>query len=1303
MRREAMPEPLTSASRSATHTLSGTYLSNPSTDVKSLAYCNNYCWMSPLLSKQAFLFIVFLGLVLPTAVRIVSSPFTIVLLLPLLAVVAAVGFLALNIILGYVLDATRPAAQNALPTAARPLAFSTPAAWQAVLTRSQWSHKPPQSLPPLYPESPVISAALNDILIMVVRDFVLVWYKEISSSPSFPTAVSSVLHSSTEQLLARVTNIDISALAVKRLLPKVTDHIDQFRQSEVALRGAGLERRLTQSEELDILLASRYAGKGGGKLHRAVDNLSSTFTKQTEENHLRELVDKVLPSILPEKEARSQALRTVIREILACSVLYPVMDMLADPDFWNRTIDQIAGAAIRQQKLVSKVRNILEAQLPRPHTRSVEPRAPTTETITIHTDSRQFESFLRSINRCSSLLDARRLKNDIMGEIRRTRALLANHEKEDWINGQKTEDIVAFLDRLYTAKRKVEKRIVLLGGEFDSRQSTYQEAGTASRLTLRDVLTNPSSLSYFMEFMDRRHRALLVQFWLTVESFKNPLESVDSGSSDEEDEPVLDPARSATLEDISMLNELYFSGPAPDSVLACISQKHVTSIRCFGLGEELPSPVAERRVRRSVMLAQRQVEREMELDFEEFQRSELWFRVVGDIEGRKGGTDSTSQQAKTDDYLIMSRAASEASQVSLGSGRDGARLFSTQHARPVPRSNSSPLLSAPPPQKPVLTGNSSPSTTIPRASTSNLELLMSPVPDSPSAPSSRAPLFDDPEDARLSEQSRRMEAIQAALTDIIALDKQHDDKQNASSSDSRSAQNVGLSGSRIFETGKRSSTVDEEPDEGEERPDDDSDKSHGSFQLAGPGDLQLSHEIVRLANKIEKLQSQDTLLDTLIKKAELTGDAQELRLLRRSKSSLTRELRELKFQKTQYEQQESANRLLSDRTRVAIVNSTIAEEDGKSVVRYLIEVQQLAPDGTFTSGWVVARRYNEFFNMHNKLRDRYALVRNLDFPGKRLVTSLSGSFVDSRRVALEKYVQSLIAIPAVCESDELRNFLSRDSPFIASESPPSNARVVPAFPGKDLVRTMYQSVAESIDDMFFGPSMLDVIIQRLTTQAAEFAGIVGTGIHDEDLVAQALKASGKSTSEDTLLQLSGDLKPLEGETSTSTFSSPICDLVLAVFELDKKNNWLRRQAIVIILQQVFGGTIERKLRETFKVYLDEPHLMSYVNIFRDSLWPGGQLKPSGVPRTAEERLRTRDEANRKLSALVPDLVANMIGRSNARRGARRIFAVLQNRRLNQHLLYTIVDERRKASLSWSAHHLIIVTAIWNGTRWFGAL
>jgi len=59
------------------------------------------------------------------------------------------------------------------------------------------------------------------------------------------------------------------------VLSRVTSHIEQFRQSGVALRGAGPER---QSEELVVLFASRYVGKGE-RLHPDIDNLLSTFTK----------------------------------------------------------------------------------------------------------------------------------------------------------------------------------------------------------------------------------------------------------------------------------------------------------------------------------------------------------------------------------------------------------------------------------------------------------------------------------------------------------------------------------------------------------------------------------------------------------------------------------------------------------------------------------------------------------------------------------------------------------------------------------------------------------------------------------------------------------------------------------------------------------------------------------------------------------------------------------------------------------------------------------------------------------------
>jgi sorting nexin-25 len=295
--------------------------------------------MHSLISARSAFAVAFLAVVFPVVARAFSSPIYLILLSPVIILFVALSCFLANILVGIVLD-KQPAHRNALTHAARPLAFSTPAAWQAVLTRSNWSQKTPQSLSPLYPDLPVVSSTLNDIMIFVVRDFVLTWYKDISSSPSFPTAVSSVLHDSLERLLQTTATVDLSALLVKRILPKVTAHIEQFRQSEVTLRGAALERRLTQSEELDMLLASRYAGKGS-KLHPAVENLSSTFTKQNEEIHLRTIAERMLSHVLPEQEAHSKVLRVIVREVLVCAVLYPIMDMVSDPDFWNRMIEQV--------------------------------------------------------------------------------------------------------------------------------------------------------------------------------------------------------------------------------------------------------------------------------------------------------------------------------------------------------------------------------------------------------------------------------------------------------------------------------------------------------------------------------------------------------------------------------------------------------------------------------------------------------------------------------------------------------------------------------------------------------------------------------------------------------------------------------------------------------------------------------------------------------------------------------------------------------------------------------------------------
>lgn len=493
-----------------------------------------------------------------------------------------------------------------------------------------------------------------------------------------------------------------------------------------------------------------------------------------------------------------------------------------------------------------------------------------------------------------------------------------------------------------------------------------------------------------MEFMDRRNRSLLVQFWLTVESFKNPLESVDSEVSEDENEAIKIQTPSNTInEDISMINDLYFTGLDSNSALRCISSRYVDSVRDFISRVTPPTSADQQKVRRSVLLAQRQVEKAMGTDFEGFERSDLWFRAIGDSDFRvPDNRASNAQQLPSPSpvpLLISPISPIHSSKTSAGK---------IVHHSPITFQRSASAGSSHSLQR---------SRSSDRALPSNIEVLMSPILDAKIG-NARAPLFDDPEDAAQRKEEERMAAIKAALTDIIALEKDPaqgdlfavlDDKINTSVP--RATPNI-----------KHSMFDDEDASEGDDN-DNEMDESLGDhqaqYQLPAPGDLQLSREIDRLGQHISHLQDQDAILDSLIRKAELTGDGQELKLLHKSKSSMTRELRQLKFQKLQYEQQESTNRLYSDRTRISITSSTTGEEGGKTVVRYLVEVQLLGPDGSFVSGWVIARRYNEFLNMHNKLKDKYASVRSLDFPGKRLVASLSGSFVDTRKIALEKYLQ----------------------------------------------------------------------------------------------------------------------------------------------------------------------------------------------------------------------------------------------------------------------------------------------------------
>ncbi|BGP14700.1 tRNA (guanine-N(7)-)-methyltransferase (tRNA(m7G46)-methyltransferase) [Rhodosporidiobolus nylandii] len=1197
-----------------------------------------------------------------------------------------------------------------------PLYFTSRAAWSMRQTKAAWEASGDPSRFTFPGAPPFLSSAINTLLSLILRDFVVKWYSAFSDSPVFPAAVEATIRDTLVSLVARVDKLDWADLLVGRILPLLTSHIETFRSAEQAQLGA------LDSDELDLFVASRYASRKGGKLHAAVD-VASTNSRPSEEAWLRSLIDSILPLIIPDRELDSPAVRIMVRELVSCTVMLPIFDMLGDPDFYNRIIDDKAGAAIRDQQVILPSSRVFVL------TSAVQAHVRKTEAVTVRTSARQFEGWLKGISQISDVRDAKRLRSDLTGQIRKAKSLTDGKNLEEVVDGVKVTDWVDYIERLYSAKRKVDRRIAKLGGVVGSSRASVFVNGdvrTASTASLRDILLEPAAVSYLMEFLERRQRSVRAQFWLLVEGLKDPLEDLDADKPFATSTAFHEATATATaLEDVRMIWEAYLSANPFGSNVA-----NLATIRSFveSGGAKEASPREVRQVRHALFSIQADVLALLdEEDFPSFQQSDLYFKALADFPSTPA-LPAVTFHAAFDARPNTRRSGSFDGSPIIGSLRkvSAGSLDAT----------SGSISSVPGPG-----GGGGKRKTA--ALSDSLEFLMSPSTMEADRPALFGePSADEAETAASAENEsppsdedfvrvETIEAIQEALETILATSDRaqpttsstpggksttslaslsesssptatlprrvsvEGDRRplppprhpslpgptHSSPSSLRKELPVGGAGPHPPPPRRRPKAVfdDEESLEGLELDgeggEQDAEFDPQNVRLAAPGDLHLPAEIARLAKSLEKLQGQEAVVAALIRKAELTGNTSELKILVKSRDSLRREIRAAAFQREQYEAQATENQLSPDRTRVSVPGTTVGQAGGQSFQLYLIEVHQLGVEGSFRSGWIVTRRYSEFATLNVQLAAKYSAARYLDFPSKRLVGTYSKEFIEQRRAALERYLQALVKIPVVCQSHELRAFLSqatialpKTTPSISSSSP------LPFFaPGQTLVRSLYRSVTSGIDDVLgtSTTSMMDQVIERLSQQAAEFAGLTGASANDEDLVGQLL-ADQSSTSSAAAAVADADTRI--GEEGLTFWSAPIADLFITIFELKENNNWLRRQAILIVLQQVLGGTIERKFRDSIKMLLAPPQLVTYISALQNGLWPDGELKQKTLPRTAAEKAATKESANRKLAALMPDVAANLIGRHNARQGARRLFAVLQNRRLNKHLMYSIVDE-----------------------------
>ncbi|KAG8626019.1 hypothetical protein KVT40_006420 [Elsinoe batatas] len=1173
------------------------------------------------------------------------------------------GFIACILLVAYITFATvrtidhgisRPA-PRAIP------AFVASTAWKKEKTelerRSRYNSRK------ILPKQKKLSGRIDVLLGLVTDTFISTWFTHISSKSLFQNEVDRALRDAIANIQARVVELDFIEIVVMRIVPIITDHMQEFYTAERLVRGKNLTRDMTESEELDLAIAGKYKD---GRLHKAAA-LAFSDTKLMQQAHVRKCIEKILPLVLAEDMQTSPAVTTLIREIVSCAVLANVFTVLADPDMWNQIFENFGRSILQDRNNVRKLRAALDEHAP------ASPKSPRRQEyprLRPHDNERQFERFIRALRKTPTLAEARRHRSDITSQIRKG------------VDSEAQQDPM-YLRRLDAGRRILDQRIALLSTHDASvpRPAVTSHGSTSSidnhnvhaQATLKDVLHNASGLSYFMEFMDRRQKMRLVQFWIIVDGFRYPLEEDTHESSVTLQEKTS--YEGSDRMDIRVIRDTYLNSPELKMLPA--SKQAVDAYVDAGKSSDIHLYV---RARRAILKAQTAAYEEMrEQHFEAFKRSDLFYKWSA---------------AEAPQSPVPSRKSSETNTERV--------KFSKAPLQPPQRhssANSNPHRKEPELRRAVMSSSDLQS----RAKQSLSEnLARRSVDDNASRP-----LFDDDvEDERMTrsvpslagfesdndsvdtrpeDSSKVVDALQKELNEIMdepdkdltvsdpsirstrSEDSPRPSLDMFQSHSSRSGvkpsiaslgliagpSNNGVFTQDLFADEQEHYLEDEREDPGEKPIEDD-------IHEAAPGDLGLTEAIDVLSNDIDRLIAQENIVDSLTKKAELTNNAAELRILRKSKQSLQREIRRKEMQKQQYVIQESDNSLFG-RAAISIKSIMVGkEEDGHEYAIYVIEVRKQAGDQMPAAAWTVARRYSEFHELNKRLRTRFESVRNMEFPRRQTLFTLQKDFLQRRRVALERYLRSLLLIPAICRSRELRAFLSQSA---ITTSIGDGTKMDQG----DFVTRIYNSVSDGMEEFLGNLPVLD----QLTVAGQNLISAASAQINGA--TPATLDAPLSSSSPVVSAEAEAEINAFE-DREAEPFVKPISDLFLETFELQKGSSWLRGRAVVVVLHQLLGGTVERKVRDTVKSMTDEASLVRYVDMVKDLMWPGGQFRQSPPIRTAAEKLQSRKEANVVLMSLIPDMAGSVVGRANAQGASRKLAALLNNQRLNTHLIMTIFDE-----------------------------
>ncbi|XP_070400658.1 sorting nexin-14 isoform X2 [Nothobranchius furzeri] len=327
-----------------------------------------------------------------------------------------------------------------------------------------------------------------------------------------------------------------------------------------------------------------------------------------------------------------------------------------------------------------------------------------------------------------------------------------------------------------------------------------------------------------------------------------------------------------------------------------------------------------------------------------------------------------------------------------------------------------------------------------------------------------------------------------------------------------------------------------------------------------------------------------------------------------------------------------------------------------------VERDDSKSSGHEVQSWNVDRRYLEFYVLESKLTEFHGTFTDVQLPSKRIIGPKNYEFLESKREEFEEYLQRLLKLPELRNSQLLADFLSpnsMESQFLDRMLPDVNnlGKIFKSVPGK-LIKEKGQNLEPFIQSFFNSCES-----PRPKPNRPELT-IVSPTAGNKKLI-NSLYRNNASRS-DWLERKQNANYFTETMSVDGAYDYMMC-VGRMVFHIP---DWLHHilAAGRILLKNSLEAYVEQYMQSKLEAVLQEHRLVSLITQLRDSVF-----RESSEQRSAEDKLVRAKQTFEGMKNYLPDFVVKLIGEESVNEGVQLLFDGLQQPLLNKQLSYVLLD------------------------------